>query len=132
RAAAATRVKEDVLEDPESLLQLFCLNYDFGDSWNGFVSATDDASRLLEVDLCQDDFPYWVKRLGMDDTLAANFAVIDWAKNKLTIAPAAVTPTGDADDGWSIAIDQGSPVFPFLLKNRTAKVYMAISYLMES
>ena len=132
RAAAAIHLKEDVLQDPDSLLQLFGLTYDFGDAWNLFVTAPDDAVRRLDLSLTQDDFPYWVKRLGMDDALLATFGVIDWNKNKLTIAPAAVALTGDAAGGWTLATDQTSPVFPFLKKNRTGKVYMAVSYMMRT
>jgi hypothetical protein len=132
RSPAVTHVKEDVLQEPDSLLQLFCLNYDFGDAWNAFVAAADDDSRLLELRVTQDNFPYWVKRLGMDDTLVATFAVIDWKKNKLTIAPATVALDVGDDGGWPLKVDQDADVFGFLKKNRTAKVYMAISYLMAS
>ena len=35
-------------------------------------SAADDASRTLELTVSEDDFPYWLKRLGMDDTLVGD------------------------------------------------------------
>jgi hypothetical protein len=130
RAAAAAHVKEDVLQVPDSLLQLFTVNHEFGDAWSAFASAPDDASRKLELTVTQDHFPYWASRLGMDDTLVATFAVIDWKKNKLTIAPATVplaVPNGTG--GWTLSVDQASPVFGFLKKNREAKVYMAVSYM---
>jgi len=130
RADASAHVKEDVLQQPDSLLQLFGLNSDFGDEWNQFRQAADDASRKLELSVSEDDFPYWLKRLGMSDTLVATFGVIDWAKNKLTIAPATVTLDGDVDNGWTLSVDQDSAVFGFLKKNRANKVYMAISYMM--
>ena len=130
RADAATHVKEDVLQQPDSLLQLFGLSSDFGDEWNQFRQAADDASRTLELSVGEDDFPYWLKRLGMSDTLVATFGVIDWSKNKLTIAPATVTLDGDVDNGWTLSVDQNSDVFAFLKKNRANKVYMAISYRM--
>jgi hypothetical protein len=120
-----------VLQQPDSLLQLFGLNSDFGDEWNQFRQAADDASRKLELSLSEDDFPYWLKRLGMSDTLVATFGVIDWTKNKLTIAPATVALDGDVDNGWTLSVDQNSAVFPFLKKNRANKVYMAISYMMN-
>lgn len=133
RAAAAAHVKEDVLQVPDSLLQLFTLNNEFGDAWNAFVSAPDDASRKLELTVTQDHFPYWVGRLGMDDALVASFAVIDWKKNKLTIAPATVTLTvPNGTGGWGLSVDDASPVFGFLKKNRNAKVYMAVSYMAAS
>ncbi|MEY2512821.1 MAG: hypothetical protein QOJ89_179 [bacterium] len=131
-AAASTHVKEDVLQDPDSLLALFGLNYDFGDAWNAFVTAADDGSRQLALSLSQDHFPYWAKRLGIDDTLVATFAVIDWKKGKLTIAPATVTLAGDAAGGWTLTVGQASPVFAFLKKNRAARIYMAVSYMMAS
>ena len=132
RSAAATHVKEDVLQDPDSLLQLFNLNYDFGGAWNQFVSAPSDAERELNLSLSENDFPYWTKRLGLDDALVATFGVIDWKKGKLTIAPATVAPAGDAAAGWTVHVDLASPVFAFLNKNITGKIYMAISYLMKS
>ncbi len=69
-------------------------------------------------------FPYWVKPLGMDDAVLATFAVIDWKKNKLTIAPAAIALTGDAQTGWTLSVDHESDVFPFLKKNSGNKIYM--------
>jgi hypothetical protein len=130
RAAAATHVKEDVLQQPDSLLQLFGLSSDFGDEWNHFRQAKDDASRKLELSVSEDDFPYWLKRLGMANTLVATFGVIDWSKNKLTIAPATVALDGDAENGWTLSVDENSDVFGFLKKNGSNKVYMAISYMM--
>jgi hypothetical protein len=69
-----------------------------------------------------------MKQLGMDDALVATFAVIDWSKNKLTLAPTTAAFTGDASTGWTLAIDQTSPVIAFLKAHRTDKVYMAVSY----
>jgi hypothetical protein len=132
RAAAATHVKEDVLQVADNLLQLFALSADFADAWNAFAAATTDAARTLSVALDQDDFPYWTRRLGMDDALVATFGAIDWNKSKLTIAPATVAFGGDAAAGWTVDVDQASPVFPFLKKNRFGKVYMAVSYAMAS
>ena len=63
--------------------------------------------------------PYWVKRLGMDDALVAMFAILDFAKNKLIVAPAAVTLDGNAAAGWTMSIDQG-------------KVHMAVSYMKKA
>jgi hypothetical protein len=70
--------------------------------------------------------------MGMDDTLVATLAVIDWAKHKLALAPATVTLAGDAIAGWTMHVDQGSAVFPFLKKYKDSKVYMAVSYMMKS
>ena len=130
RPAAVAYVKEQ-LQDP-GLLQLFCLKYDFGDAWFAFTSATTDASRTLDLSVNHDLFPYWAKRLGMDDALVATFAVIDWGKRKLIVAPATVALAGDATAGWTMHVDQGSAVFPFLKKYKDAKVYVAVSYLMSS
>jgi Tc toxin complex TcA C-terminal TcB-binding domain len=134
RAAAAAHVKQDVLEAPEGLLQLFTVNHDFPGPWSGFANAADDPSRRLQLTITQDHFPYWVSRLGIGDQLAATFAVIDRQKNKLTIAPASVDLSGpDATEGWTLSLDQASaPVFGFLKRNRDAKVYMAVSYTARS
>lgn len=75
-------------------------------------------------------FPYWLKKLGMDDALVATFSVIDFAKGKLTLAPAVQAFTGDAEAGWTLEVTQGSPVFPFLKKHAAvgATVHMSVSY----
>lgn len=133
RADATAHVKQDVLQAPDTLLQLFCLNYDFAAAWHQFATAASDATRTLELQVTQDQFPYWVKPLGMDDTITATFAVIDWKKRKLTIAPAAVSPAGGtAQTGWTFSVAQASPVFPFVKKNMAGKVYLAISYAMKA
>ncbi len=131
RAPAAAHVKDDVLRVPDSLLQLFTLNHDFGDAWGAFADAATDDVRKLLVTVTQDHFPYWLGRLGMDDALVATFAVIDWKKNKLTIAPATVALAGpDPTGAWTLAVDQATqPVFGFLRKNSAATVYMAVSYM---
>jgi hypothetical protein len=105
---------------------------DDGNAWYLFGAAATDATRQLSVAVGQDQFPYWVKRLGIDDAIVATFAVIDWTKNKLTVAPATVAFVGDAQAGWTMAIDQGSPVFAFLKKYKASKVYMAVSYKMTA
>ncbi len=130
KSDAVTYLKESILQDPATLLQLFCLNYDFAAPWQVFTTAADDAGRILTLNVTQDQFPYWVKPLGIDDAVNATFAVIDWKKNKLTIAPAALALTGDAQTGWTLTVDQTSDVFPFLKKNMASKIYMAVSYTM--
>jgi hypothetical protein len=114
------------------LLRLFCLNYDFGNAWYDFGNALNDATRQLNLSLDQDRFPYWVKRLGMDDQLIATFAVVDQNKHKLSIAPSTVTLAGDATNGWTLNIDQNAAVFPFLKKYKSAIVHMAIAYVAKS
>jgi len=128
RNAAATYLKESVLQDPNTLLQLSSLNYDFGSAWHLFTTAANDAARTLALNVTQDQFPYWVKPLGMDDVIKATFAVIDWKKKKLTMAPAAIQFNGTAQAGWTLTIGQASPVFAFLKKNMANKVHMVISY----
>jgi hypothetical protein len=86
-----------------------------GNAWQLFVAATNDALRTLSIGVDSERFPYWVKRLGMDDALVASFAILDFAKNKLIVAPAEVTLDGDAAAGWTMSIDQNSPVFPCLI-----------------
>src|ERR1700716_3434177 len=70
--------------------------------------------------------------MGMDDTLVATLAVIDWTKHKLALAPATVTLAGDAAAGWTMHVGQGAAVFPFLKKYKDRKVYVAVSYMMRS
>jgi hypothetical protein len=70
-----------------------------------------------------------VKPLGIADQIVATIAVIDAAKHKLSLAPAALPFAGDAASGWTLTIDQTSPVFAFLKKWRTGTVYMTISYM---
>jgi hypothetical protein len=129
RAGAATHVKEDILQTAGNLVQLFTLNYDFSTAWHQFAAAATDSVRKLQLSLTKDRFPYWVKPLGIDDTLTATFVSIDWKKNKLTLAPQNVTFDGDAESGWSLNIDNTAAVFPFLKKNRNGKVYLLVSYL---
>ena len=121
-------VTTDVLSDPATLVQLFSLPHDFGAAWTSFGAAANDATRTLDLAVTQDHFPYWVERLGMDDGIVATFAVIDRAKRKLSLAPAAVPFSGDADGGWTLTIDDDSPVFAFLKKHRNANVHMTVSY----
>ena len=128
KAPAVEYVTSEVLSDPDELERLFTLPDDFAGAWAAFGAAANDDVRTLEFGVTQDDFPYWVKRLGMDDTILATFAVVDEAKHKLSLAPAAVAFGGDADDGWTLTIDDTSPVFPFLKKHLAGRVYMTVSY----
>lgn len=129
RADASRHIREDVLQDPSTLAQLFSLDHDFADAWRPFAAAANDADRAMTLSVTTDHFPYWVKQLGMDDAIVATFAVIDGAKHKLSVAPAAMPFTGDAATGWKLTIDQTSPVFAFLKKWRAGTVHMTISYL---
>ena len=43
-----------------------------------------------------------------------------------------MTLAGDAAAGWTMHVDQGAAVFPFLKKYKDSKVYMAVSYMMKS
>lgn len=128
KAPAVEHVTSEVLSDPATLERLFTLPYDFADAWAAFGAAASDAERTLDLAITQDHFPYWVQRLGVDDTVVATFAVVDKAKSKLSLAPAAVPFAGDATNGWTLTIDDASPVFPFLKKNLGAKVHMTVSY----
>ena len=127
---AVNHLTEDVLSDPENLVQLFSLNYDFGDAWNTFTTAASDATRVLQADVTTEMFPYWLRHTGMDDALVATFSVIDFVKGKLTLAPATLTLAGDADAGWTVDVSQGDAVFAFLKKyaGLGAKVNMSVSY----
>ena len=59
--------------------------------------------------------------------IVATFAVTDATKHKLSLAPAALPFVGDATNGWTLTVDQASPVFAFLKKWRTKTVYVTIS-----
>ncbi len=132
KADAVTHVKEDILQSAGNLLQLLTLNTDFAAEWNSFVTQNNDAVRKLEINITKDRFPYWTKPLGMDDVLKASFGSIDWKKNRLTLAPQQVDFTGDEVNGWTLSIDNTSPVFAFLKKNRLNKVHIGVVYAMKS
>ena len=127
-AAAVEHVTQDVLVDPATSERLFTLPYDFGDAWNRFRSATSDADRTLDISITKDHFPYWVRRLGMDDALVATFAVTDRARRRLAIAPATVALAGDAATGWVLTVDNTSPTFAFLKKHETEPVVMSVAF----
>jgi hypothetical protein len=130
RAAAVNHLTDEILQDPENLLQLFSLDNDFSAAWEAFRTAPNDAARELRLDVTTDLFPYWVKRTGMDDVLTATFSVIDAKKQKLSLAPATVTLDGDAATDWTLLVNNASAVFAFLKKHALAgtKVHMAVSY----
>ncbi|MCC7547537.1 MAG: insecticidal toxin protein [Burkholderiales bacterium] len=129
-APSLAYLMDEVLSDPENLMQLFTLNHDFGPAWHAFASAGSDPVRKLSIGVTTEMFPYWLKKTGMDDSLVATFSVIDFAKGKLTLAPAVQAFVGDAEAGWSLEVAQGSPVFPFLKKYAAAgaTVHMSVSY----
>lgn len=129
-APALTYLTDEVLSDPENLVQLFTLNYEFGQEWSRFASAPSDADRQLHLDVTTEMFPYWLKKFGMDDALVATFSVIHFAKGKLTLAPAVQPFAGNAEVGWTLDVAQGSSVFPFLKKYAAAgaTVHMSVSY----
>ena len=118
KADAVTHVKEDILQSAGSLLQLVTLNHEFATEWQRFVSENNDTLRKLEIKVTKDNFPYWTKPLGMDDVLKASFGAIDWKKNRLTLAPQQVDFVGDETTGWTLTIDNTSPVFAFLKKEQ--------------
>jgi len=130
RAAASATVKA-VLGNPGTLLQLFCLNHDFGDAWQRFRGATGDATRQLSITFDRDRLPYWATRLDVGDALVATFAVIDWSKNQLIVAPATLALGGSAQSGWTLSVTPGdaqaAPVLAFLTKYKDARIYMAVS-----
>jgi hypothetical protein len=128
-ADAVQHLHDDVLQDPQHLAQLFSLNHDFPDVWRPFVNAMDDDHRTMTLQVNKDYFPYWVKPLGMADQIVATFAVTHATKHKLSLAPAALPFVGDATNGWTLTVDQASPVFAFLKKWRTQTVYVTISYM---
>ncbi len=133
RAGASQQVKEDILQggNGDSMLQLFSLNHDFPNAWHLFRAAENNTDRQLSLAVDKHRFPYWTVPLGMEDELVATFCTIDWAKNRLRLAPEAMDFTGDAANGWSLAVDQSTPIpFNFLNKVRQAEgvAYVVVSY----
>lgn len=131
RAPAVTALREDVLPAPGAFLQLFTLQHEFGTEWSAFAAASSDATRRLSLSLDTGHFPYSAQRAGMADELVAAFAVIDWDKRRLSLAPTKVDLAGSAAEGWTLQVGQDSPVFGFLKKHTTDSgplVYMTVSY----
>jgi hypothetical protein len=128
RQPAVDGLMSEVLTKPGGLLQLFSLNNEFPTEWATFGDATDDATRVLSLRVGRDQFPYWLRRSGMSDALTATFSVIDWERNQLTVAPAATALAGDANNGWTLVVDQDSPSFAFLKQHRTKRVSMTLAY----
>jgi hypothetical protein len=132
-APALAHLTENVLSAPETLVQLFTLNHDFGKAWHTFSSAASDTDRKLHLELTTEKFPYWLKKTGMGGTLVATFSVIDFVKGKLALAPQAQTLAGSAEAGWTLDATQDSPIFPFLKKHAAAgiTIHMSVSYAAE-
>ena len=133
---AATHIKEDILQAADGgLLQLFNVNNEFANEWNLFKTAANNADRKLILNVNKNNFPYWTKPLGMDDTIVATFCSIDWKKNRLTIATENQNFDGGADNGWRLTIDNTKAIpFNFLNKIRTENrnSYVAISFMAKS
>ena len=133
---AATHIKEDILQAADGgLLQLFNVNNEFANEWNLFKTAANNANRKLILNVNKNNFPYWTKPLGMDDTIVATFCSIDWKKNRLTIATENQNFDGGADNGWRLTIDNTKAIpFNFLNKIRTENrnSYVAISFMAKS
>jgi hypothetical protein len=73
----------------------------------------------------------WVMSLGVDDVLTARFAVIDFARYEVMLAPTTVTVAGDAAaTGWTLDVGSEATVFAFLKQHAPAGagVYMSASY----
>ena len=59
-----------------------------------------------------------------------NSPASDAKKQRLSLAPAAVTLDGEAATGWTLVVTNASAVFAFLKKQALAgtKVHMSVSY----
>ena len=134
--AAANNILEEVLQAPDGgLLQLFNITHDFPNEWNLFKTAVSDTQRKLTLTVDKNNFPYWTKPLGMEDTITASFCSIDWKKKRLAIATENLDFTGDADTGWTLTIDQTKNVlFSFLnkVRNENRNACVTISYVAKS
>lgn len=131
RAAAVASLRDEVLPAPGAFLQLFTVQHEFAAAWSAFAGASSDATRRLSLTLDTGHFPYGAQRAGLADELVAVFAVIDWDKRRVALAPAKVDLSGSAAAGWTLDVAQGSPVFGFLKKQAAvpgALVHMAVSY----
>ncbi|MEO5900385.1 MAG: toxin [Ilumatobacteraceae bacterium] len=127
-AAAQSYIREDVLQSPEGLVQLFTLNHDFGDAWHAFDAAADDATRQLRLTVRAEQFPYWVSRVGVGADLVATFSTIDPSKGRLTLAPATAALSGSPTSGWPLDLGADHAAFSFLKKHRSETVHMSVSY----
>lgn len=69
----------------------------------------------------------------MNDKLEATFSVIDFEKEKLTLAPETHKFEGEADAGWTMDVAQTPSIFAFLKKDALAgsMVYISVSYALE-
>ncbi len=137
KSSATQYVKEEILQggNGESMVQLFNLNHNFPDEWNTFRNAENDSERILSVHLSKEDFPYWTRVLGMEDSLVVTFCTLDFSKNKVVVASENIALTGDESSGWNLEIDNSSSVpFNFLKKiyERDQEGFMVVSYQAKS
>ena len=136
KTAASDHVTEDILQIPETgLLQLFNVCNEFESAWLLFKTAANDASRKLTISIDKNNFPYWTRTLGMEDTLKATFCSIDMKKKKLVVATENVDFEGDESAGWNLVVDNTKNVAFNFLKTSITKdrnVYMVVSYLAKS
>lgn len=132
KTAATDFIKDEILQgDGGELIQLFQIGSEFGSAWQLFKSAASDATRKLTIQLDKNQFPYWTRQIGLDDSLTATFCSIDLKKNKLIVATQNLDFDGDAESGWSLTVDRTkNVVFNFLRSAITQKrnVYMVVAY----
>ncbi|WP_299518803.1 hypothetical protein [uncultured Serinicoccus sp.] len=126
---ATQYILDEIVSRPDAALHhLLSLRTDHPNEWHAFRTATDDANRALSIRIDPTTFPYWARRVGLDDGLAATFAVSDIDRSRLTVAPAPVQLAGDADSGWTLDVDQTSPVFGFLKAHANEDVQVNVDY----
>ncbi len=132
KTAATDLIKDEVLQgDSGDLLQLFSIGNEFAGAWQLFKSAPNDLTRKFTVAIDKNNFPYWTRQPGLDDSLTASFCSIDLKKNKLTVATQNLELEGDAESGWNLTVDSTkNAVFSFLKSALAQKrnVYLIVAY----
>jgi hypothetical protein len=136
KTAATDHVNGDILQTAEGgLLQLYNVVNEFAGAWQSFKSVASKPMRKLIISVDKNNFPYWVKPLGMEDLIRATFCSIDLKKNKLIVATQNIDFVGDADTGWTLTADNTHNVVLSFLNSavdNNRNVYMVVSYLEKS
>lgn len=128
-AAATTALREDVLAQTGILTHLVDVASVFVAKWHAFAAADTDATRILDLRIRSEHFPYWAAGAGLGEEVVATFIVIDLDKHKLVVAPIALTLRADDAGSWALHVDEDTDaLFPFLKKHRAAAVQLLLGF----